>query len=920
MKTRNGPKAQGASKTTRVSETVHPAFPELAGLPSTTEALLRSLAVTATQTIRQVGKDGKSATHHYALPWIGFTDWRDARRRLDHFEKNFKGKIEWVPFNDSESNDGPMSLNAFPGRAFIERVTNEGDACLELKARNAQPPMPSSPAEAVAEWYNVKPGALATGMDEAAIRTFAQNSVTVTAFVGEAKDSKNCVLDARDHGIGLTGDEMPNTILSLNRGLKKSKPYLTGKHGQGASSTYQYSDLTLIVSRKVGAMKVAFTLVEGAWAENAKTPTYRYLKVDGKIPEVDMGDAEFRHGTLVRHIGYTAADLFGVFTEKSLYGLLYRSLAEPVFPVWLEMYSLAKEGKAKGLPVFTGYRRFGRVIIGTVNALERAWERTKTIPEDAEPRPDDGDEAPEDEGGEADDGGGAEERARILHRAAEVYELPEWDFGGRVGTIKLGRVSFNYWVADPKGRKSKEGKSKERKPQDVIRSWVDPDKTIIMTLDGQTHAEESASYVTGSGPRSAKLWAVGKYMVVQIDCNGLNPVAKYEMFTSTREHAKETPIKKMILEELVRRLQLDKKLSELNVTLAATNIQQTGDVKEKTAALIKKYLKAAGVSFEQLVRKVEKWVEVDEERPSGRIKPELVPIVAQEPPTFVRWRFKGTSFSLHPGDKYAFTFETDAPAFYWLPGDPAASKIKVTAQGLTYLGTGEMKGGRVKCHFSLPADAPIGSKRMIQVQLDAAPGQALTSVLPIEVVAKPPKKPKPTPTPEDGTPEPGSDRMVKVKIRRRDLSEVDVPVIPPIPVRRDDPAWSTLGWPIDPSRVGFSIRLTNGRIQLYYNAEFPPFLDLRHKMSKKSLEEEFVRRYELKLVLHTIFSLNYDFVDEDQFMEEQRKLLRNVLCATAESLALATKAELELEAKIKSEEQGGREDGSETVEPPAEAA
>ena len=100
----------------------------------------------------------------------------------------------------------------------------------------------------------------------------------------------------------------------------------------------------------------------------------------------------------------------------------------------------------------------------------------------------------------------------------------------------------------------------------------------------------------------------------------------------------------------------------------------------------------------------------------------------------------------------------------------------------------------------------------------------------------------------------------------------------------------------------FSIRTVGGKVYLYYNAEFPPFLDLRHKMSKKSLESEFVRRYELKLVLHTIFTLNYDFVDEDEFREEQKKQVRDLLCATAESLALATKSELEIESKLKSED------------------
>jgi hypothetical protein len=73
-------------------------------------------------------------------------------------------------------------------------------------------------------------------------------------------------------------------------------------------------------------------------------------------------------------------------------------------------------------------------------------------------------------------------------------------------------------------------------------------------------------------------------------------------------------------------------------------------------------------------------------------------------------------------------------------------------------------------------------------------------------------------------------------------------------------------------------------------------------MSKKSLEEEFVRRYEIKLVPHTIFTLNYDYVDEEEFKEEQKKLVRDILCATAESLALATKSELEIESKLKSED------------------
>ncbi len=195
----------------------------------------------------------------------------------------------------------------------------------------------------------------------------------------------------------------------------------------------------------------------------------------------------------------------------------------------------------------------------------------------------------------------------------------------------------------------------------------------------------------------------------------------------------------------------------------------------------------------------------------------------------------------------------------------------------------------------------VTTKGFIQAQLEFATGSAMTAMLPVEVVAKPAPKPKPKPETPTEQEDEDSKKVIKVKVRKKDFTEVEIPVVTPIPVKTTDAAWATLGWPHDPQRVGFSIRPLQGRVRLFYNAEFPPFLDLRNRMSKKSLETEFVRRYELKLVLHTISTLNYDFVDEDEFPEDQRKRVRDLLCATAESLAIATKSELEIEAKLKSE-------------------
>jgi hypothetical protein len=270
---------------------------------------------------------------------------------------------------------------------------------------------------------------------------------------------------------------------------------------------------------------------------------------------------------------------------------------------------------------------------------------------------------------------------------------------------------------------------------------------------------------------------------------------------------------------------------------------------------------------------------------------------------------------MYPGQRHSAVFETDARPDYWKADDQANSQIRVLAQGVRYVGAGEMKGGRVRCHFECPPDLPVGAKgSYIQVQLEYAPGNAIAKTLPIEVVDKPKPKPRPRPEDDDGDkPEPGADSstIIKVKILKRDFSEVSIPVVNAIPVKRSEPVnmWANLGWPNDPGRVGFSIRSVGGKVHLYYNAEFPPFLDMKHKMSRKSLETEFVRRYELRLVLHTIFTLNYDFVDEEEFTEDQRKHMRNLLAATAASLALATKSELEIESRLKSDDMAPLETG-----------
>src|SRR5690606_10156877 len=141
-------------------------------------------------------------------------------------------------------------------------------------------------------------------------------------------------------------------------------------------------------------------------------------------------------------------------------------------------------------------------------------------------------------------------------------------------------------------------------------------------------------------------------------------------------------------------------------------------------------------------------------------------------------------------------------------------------------------GGRVRCHFFASEDAEIGSKGYIQVQLHYGQDAAKTAMLPIEVEEKKSRTQKEPKQRADNTAnqEGGRSNTIKVKVRKKDFSEVEIPVVNPVPVTPDENVWQVLGWPLDPQKVGFSIRSLGGNIQLYFNAAFPPFLEMKRRM------------------------------------------------------------------------------------------
>lgn len=825
-------------------------------------------------------------------PWEGWDEergWEQGPDQLQEFLDNVGERAVWADLNGSRSNDGPASVNSDPGRALAERWINGIDAMFELMASMDPDPLPTSPAEAASRYFGISPEAVASidAWSMTKLGKLAKESVDFRAYVTKKSSGRRSIFDIRDFGIGILPDNFPNTILSLNRSNKSDKPYLTGKHGQGAANTFQFSRLTVIVSRHANSDEIGFTFVAQFWKDPEgnyqRTPTYKYLTLDGAIMRVKASELkrDFTHGTLIRHIGYDKA-FSGKLGVDSIYGLTNQMLIDALLPISSTVcFSTARNYSGTPRPPYYPQRH---TILGATHRLNRNlyW----TI-----------------HGGVR---AGGTEPVRIRHDNAHSCHLGPHDFGGMDGTVDMGTVRFKFWVLN-----SKRMDGRTRDQHDTLKSFVDPNRPIIFSLDGQNHAEIPRSLLTAEKV-GAGLFAVGLWMVVQVDCNDIHPRVKYELFTSTRERLKKTPIKDTIIKRLLGWISNDSGLRAINVKMASgADRKNSGEREKDWQKTVAKHFKRNGVPLPTLPGKV--WgIQGYRGRGGGPRdnwpKKPLAPIEPQNPPTFVRWKIDNkltldkhfARVRMYPGQSYAWRFETDAGPAYWHPDAtrPASQIALMSGNRVRFTGADSMKGGRVLCRFECSDNAQPGESDMIMVRMYDKDSASLKPIdvaeLHIDVV----EKAAPRKRPGDGEGEQGKPIYGWV--------DGVFQILRPEPITRENTEqWIAAGWDDDVERVGFALKNLHGfGYKLFYNAELPDFIDAKRRMKPHGLEESFVENYELALVMHGAMALNNELPDPEAFVDssdegglsadEQRKRLLTYYAAVSQTLVAKAMAETKL--------------------------
>lgn len=359
------------------------------------------------------------------------TKFSDAEQSLADFRKEHGVSIEERPVGYRPNNRGTIEVATDPGRSVIERITNAVDALLELEHYTHKGGANyHSPREAAEAWLGIDPRGL--GSMTLKRRQDLAHRVVVTVEPGEGKESR--IVTVRDTGVGLDASEIPRTILSLNESNKWQKHYLAGTFGQGGSSTFAFSKLTLVASRRYRYDKIAFTAVwyKDLPSDQFKSGHYVYI-VQDKAPlviPVEENDILVPQGTIVRHFGYDLTNYSSPFGERSLYGAMNRLLFDPISPIWYE-------NKVDG---------WNRGIYGSRTRLNSGSE-------DAE--------------------GGS--RIELDH------QMPLFSINlGDLGVIKL-----EYWVLP----------IPEKKNNVPVAAYVDQRKPIVLSINGQNQSELSAVHI-----------------------------------------------------------------------------------------------------------------------------------------------------------------------------------------------------------------------------------------------------------------------------------------------------------------------------------------------------------------------------------------------------------------------------------------
>jgi len=266
------------------------------------------------------------------------------------------GVLRWVPVGLQRGNAGRIKLANSGENPLAERLVNGMEALIELArhreaAKDPNIAAPASPRAAAKRYFEIRP------LDQISHKRSDPEWKRARAMAAKLrlklqtfrnKSGNHFTVRIEDDGIGQAPDRVHRTLLSLSESSKGDKPYLIGLFGQGGSSAFQASEVSIVLSRRAPDLLedevdgVGWSIIRQIFQKGRRDPYFAYLAIsaDGAVPRfsAQVADAAgVNHGTTFTHIDYDFQRK-GSAVSKGLWTALNHLLFNPILP--FELYAL----------------------------------------------------------------------------------------------------------------------------------------------------------------------------------------------------------------------------------------------------------------------------------------------------------------------------------------------------------------------------------------------------------------------------------------------------------------------------------------------------------------------------------------------------------------------------------------------------
>lgn len=484
----------------------------------------------------------------------------------------------------------------------------------------------------------------------------------------ESDDPNRPTVDVRDYGCGIKSEDFKSSIVSLNESLKLNKHFLAGAFGQGGSTAFSFSEYAIIFSR---AMK--------------EDMSDEHYPVAVTIVRFNEGDPEIdKHGKYEYMVNRDNGNplVFGIPEVDFPIGTLVRHIAMEV-----GKFNSILTSPTQGLYYLTHHYMFDPVFPFKIEEQREnsVYETTRTVAGN--------------------------------HRRLTYSNYTEYQNEAKI-TFRNGQVVIKWWVL------STEGNS----PQNRIKNYTLASKPIIITFNGQKQGELPNTVIK----KDLMLPYLERYIIVHVNCDDLDSKSRRELFSTTRETLRNTPILDDLRELVADTLAGDDKLEVLDKERKRSYLQRDtttslDNVRDRLHNRVKQVIKSSGNTGSNPGR-----------RPpgSGGTGKDKEPIPVSDPPTFIEIEGSDPK-EVYPGRRFIIKFKTDANPNYFMQVDSFMAIINSMSFG-RYTGTTRVKNGYGVAYFEVDEEVEIGSTTEVTLEVRPHGYKTLSDTVNVKVV-EPPK-------------------------------------------------------------------------------------------------------------------------------------------------------------------------------------